>query len=60
MKIVGVSNFDNDSVSDVLICRKVKEGYEKGIVDFLNNRSEDQTYFFKSVADNYQLYKREY
>ena len=60
MKIIGVSYFNNDSISDVLICRKVKEGYEKEIVDFLNNRSEGQTYFFKSVDDNFKLYKRVY
>ena len=59
MKIIGISNFCNDSINDILICKKVQEGYDKAIVDFLNNRSENQTYFFKSVGDNYKLYKFE-
>ena len=60
MKIIGISNFCDDSISDILICKKIQEEYGQAIVDFLNNRSEGQTYFFKSVADNYPLYKREY
>lgn len=59
MKIIGISNFDNDSISDILICENICEGYDKAIINFFNDRADHQTYFFKIVADDYKLYKFE-
>ncbi len=58
MKIIGKSNFDNESVSDVLICENILEGYAKKIVEKLNNDelAFSDTYFYELVEDDYKLY----
>lgn len=59
MKIIGISNFANDSISDILICKNIRDGYSKVIVNLLNSEFQDQIYFFKVVEDSYKLYKFE-
>jgi len=56
MKIIRISNYGDESISDGLIAEKVNFGYLKKILKFLNS-DPDGTYFFKSVKDNYVLYK---
>ena len=58
MKIIGISNFANDSISDILICKNIRNEYSKVIVNLLNSKL-DQIYFFKVVEDSYKLYKFE-
>jgi len=62
MKIIKVSNFDNESVSDMLIAENVIKHYGELIVDFLNNkfsRNEQSMFFYKLESDDYKLYKFE-
>lgn len=59
MKIIGTSNFDDDTVSDILICENIQQGYDKIIISLLNSRSDNQAYFFKVVDNNFKLYKFE-
>lgn len=57
MKIIAKSNFDSETVSDVLVCENVKETYIKDIVDALNAKvSEHSRYFFEAKPDDYKLY----
>ena len=56
MKIIRISNYGDESISDGLIAEKVNFGYLKQILEFLN-RDPNGTYFFKSVKDNHVLYK---
>lgn len=48
MKIIGTSNYDLDTVSDILICDNVNEYFGNKIVKFLIDTecSEESTYFF--------------
>lgn len=57
MKIIGISNYDNDYVSDVLIKENVTESEGKKIIEKMNKNSD--YYFYKIVLDNYKLYKFE-
>lgn len=58
MKIVMVSNFDKETVSDVLIAKDVASYYADFIADALNKRfSGDMSpNFFRAVEDDYKLY----
>lgn len=58
MKIIGISNYDNDYVSDVLIKENVTESEGKKIIEKMNKNDNDY-YFYKIVPDNYKLYKFE-
>lgn len=58
MKIVGKSNYDLDSVDDILIAENVNRYYGEMIVELLKNRArEDDTYYPFLVEDDYKLYK---
>lgn len=61
MKIIAVSNFDNESVSDELVAENVTEYYAKRIVDFLNGKFSGTTalYYYRAVSDDHKLYKFE-
>lgn len=59
MKIIGVSNFDNETTNDILICENISPEFDKVIVNLLNRKFQFQGYFFKMVDDDYQLYKFE-
>lgn len=57
MKIIGISNFNLDYVSDILIAENVNEWYGKRIVKFLQNECTSQdTYFPELVEDDYELH----
>jgi len=56
MKIIAISNYGDESISDRLIAEKVNFGYLEKILKFLNH-DPDGTYFFKAVKDNHVLYK---
>lgn len=61
MKIIGKSNFDLDTVNDILIAEKVDPAYADGMVDYLNETFCDShsTYCFFLVEDDYKLYRFE-
>lgn len=58
MKIIAVSNFDNETKNDRLIAENIKYPYEaKIMVDALNGSSgEYSSDFFKAVGDDYELF----
>lgn len=58
MKIIGKSNCDLDSISDILIADNLNGYYGKLIVEFLEDHAtEDDTYYPILVEDDYELYK---
>jgi hypothetical protein len=62
VKIIGVSNYDNEMVNDILIAENVSEFYAKIIADLLNKDKRtggDGTYHYKVVPMDYELYKFE-
>lgn len=57
MKIIGVSNFDNEMIDDVLICDNIHKINGETIVEFMNDSaSEDSFYFYKLVDSDHELY----
>ena len=57
MKIIAVDNFDNESVSDHLVCENVNEHYGNLIVKFLNSEGDNYSpYFYRLVSDDHKLY----
>lgn len=60
MKVIGTSNFDEETTSDRLVCENVNEHYGKIIVDALNTRGGNYSmYFYKLVPDDHKLYEWE-
>ena len=62
MKIIGKSNFDKDTVDDILIADNVSREYADGILDYMNENfaSSSSDYYFFLVEDDYKLYTFEY
>lgn len=59
-KIIGISNFDLDNVSDILIADNLNHYYGNLIVRYLQDITrDDDTYYPKIVDQNYELYKWE-
>jgi len=59
-KIIGVSNFDLENVSDVLIADNLNGYYGKKIEKFLiDSMDENDTYFPKLVDQDHKLYEFE-
>jgi hypothetical protein len=58
MKIIGKSNFDLETVNDILIAENVKTTYAKFIASALNDKfcTETSKYFFEAKPDEYKLY----
>jgi len=57
MKVIGVSNFALESVSDILICESVSKRNGKRFVELLNQDGEEHaTYHYRLVEDDYKLY----
>jgi len=57
-KIIGVSNFNLDTVNDILICDNMSKYYGEKIVKLLENDVHDSdTYYPKLVKQDYKLYK---
>lgn len=58
MKIIAVSNFDNERISDFLVAENVSEWYAEKISFLLNEFTGlSSTMFYKGVKDNYKLYE---
>lgn len=56
MKIVGIDNYDRETVDDVLVCEHVHDGYAQKLIEFLNAQChEAQARFFRLVPDDYPL-----
>jgi len=59
MKIIKVSNFDHETVDDILICENLGLIYGHKIVNHLNDTESGETsrYYFRLVDDDYELYR---
>ena len=58
MKIIGVDNFDRETVDDILICHDLTEQRADFIVRALNIvycKSEHSSTYYKAVEDDYKL-----
>lgn len=56
-KVIGISNFNLESVSDTLIHENMNEEIAKKEVELLNSKCHDfSTYYYKVVPDDYVLY----
>ena len=56
MKIIAISNYNNESVSDYLVAENVLPGCIKIMCKALND-NPNQTFFFKAVEDDHVLYE---
>lgn len=58
MKIIGVSNFNEEGINDIIVAENVTKIFIDSIVSFLNNEFSGNTkiYYFKKVEDDYNLY----
>ena len=58
MKVIGISNFDKDDVSDILVREDVDQEMADDICAAENTKygGEYSTYFYKVVPDDYELY----
>lgn len=58
MKIIGISNFNLETIDDILIAENIFNNfYAEKIVNHLNEQlGPDSTFFFKSVEDNKKLH----
>ncbi|HAX18416.1 MAG TPA: hypothetical protein DCY00_07475 [Actinobacteria bacterium] len=61
MKIIGHSNFDLETVNEILIAENINPEYANGIVDYMNETfsSSSADYYFFLVEDDRELYKFE-
>ena len=61
MKIIVISNFNNESISDVLVAENVSEYYVKYLVEFLNSRfgGDSSPNYYQAVSDDHKLYEFE-
>lgn len=61
MKIICVNNFDNELVSDKIVCENVSKYYGEIILKFLvtEHSSNASSNFYRLVKDDYKLYKFE-
>lgn len=58
MKVVAVSNYNDEMMDDKLVCSEVDEFYGKLIIGFLNERNGERgPLYFELKPDNYRLYK---
>jgi hypothetical protein len=59
MKIIGVDNFNRESVADFLVCENVaNERVGQTMVDALNRESGDYgSYFYKLVPADHKLWR---
>lgn len=59
MKIIGVDNYNRESVADSLVCESVSNDYVGNImVDALNaTEGESGLRFYRLVADDYKLWR---
>lgn len=56
-KIIGVSNFDKESVSDIIVCESISDKrLAERILDNLNTAVAEGRYFYRLVPQTYTLY----
>lgn len=59
MKIIGISNFNLDNVSDILVCENIDEAYGEHIVNYLNDifidKEDNSIHWYKLVENDYKL-----
>ena len=58
MKIIGIDNFDRETVDDILICHDLTEQRATFIVRALNIvycKGENSPTYYKAVEDDYKL-----
>ena len=57
VKIIGVSNFDDETMSDTLVAERVVEVYARDIVNSLNDSGGENSYrYYKIVPEDHKLY----
>lgn len=59
MKIVKVSNFNDEMINDQLVCSNIKNKFEADtMLEALNQKHSGDTanYHYKIVEDDYKLY----
>jgi len=60
MKVIGKSNFDNETVDDILIdVNLTKENAEQIANNMNEDCAENSKYYYKAVEDDYVLYRFE-
>lgn len=60
MKIIGKSNYDLDTVDDIIIAENIGKGWGELIITAMREfMSESEKYYPLLVEDDYELYKRE-
>lgn len=59
MKVIGTSNFDNESVDDILVQENLDEDMARTVCAAENNKYSGPTgrYYYKVVPDDYELYE---
>ena len=59
MKIICVSNFDKETVSDSLVCENVIRYYGEFLTKTLNDKfsGDDSPNYYNLVEDDYKLYE---
>lgn len=58
-KVIATSNYDDETMSDVLVCIVESERYGNIIVDALNKLHPDGQRFYKLKSSSYKLYEWE-
>lgn len=60
MKIVGYSNFDIETVNDFIVCENVNKVFGPTMLKALTDMvTDNSTYYYKLVPDDYKLHKWE-
>lgn len=59
MKVIKISNFDLETVSDTVIAEGIIQYYAESIAELLNKEfgGDDSPDYFKAVENNYKLYQ---
>lgn len=57
MKVIAVSNFNNETMSDILVCENVNQYWGERIVEMFNRAAgEHSARFYRLVPDDHVLY----
>lgn len=60
MKVIAVSNFNDEIISDFFVCSTSNKAMSEQIAEALNCfHGKNSEYFYKSVSDDHILYKFE-
>lgn len=58
MKVIGLYEYNNEKINDILVCENINGYYGELFRDLLN-KMNNSTYCYDLVEDNYKLYKFE-